>query len=110
MRRMLRQAHFSFQRFASFGAAAILSCGAPLFAAETAPRLWRERPPSERLPEFVPPTSLAPLVRAVSGSVVNVSTRSAEDAGSTEPDSLGSGFIISPNGDVVTHNHGVDKA
>lgn len=90
-------------------AAAIALCGAPLFAAEPGARLWRERSSADPLPDFVPPTSLAPLVRAVSRSVVNVSTVGADDPPGAEPESLGSGFIINPTGYVVTNNHVVEK-
>lgn len=78
--------------------------------------LWRERPPSEPLPgDFVPPTSLAPLVRAVKPGVVNISTINAQGraSGKQRPSpsrSLGSGFIITPRGQVVTNNHVVERA
>src|SRR3954471_14735869 len=58
--------------------------------------LFRERPPV--VPGFVPPTSLGPLVKAVRPGVVNVST---DNEGSTR--SLGSGFVITPDGLVVTN-------
>ncbi len=73
-------------------------------------QLWRERRvPDPKVDGFVPPTSLAPLVRAVRSGVVNISTvvgdaRSIR-AGTAARRSLGSGFVISPDGFVVTNNH-----
>src|SRR5256885_10649219 len=56
--------------------------------------LWRERVPGEPpLPDFTPPNSLAPLVRAVREGVVNISVEGVS-AGSVQPRrSLGSAFI-----------------
>ncbi len=62
-------------------------------------------PLKQQLAHFVPPTSLAPLVRAVRPGVVNVST---QNEGTSR--SLGSGFIINPTGLVVTNNHVIEKA
>jgi serine protease Do len=80
-------------------------------------QLWRERGTSEPIaPGFIGPTSLAPLIRAVSPSVVNISALNAFDLpgqgtpGTGTHRALGSGFIISPLGFVVTNNHVVDKA
>ena len=69
-------------------------------------QLWKERAQNEpMLPGFVPPTSLAPLVKAVRAGVVNVSARNEETKRS-----LGSGFVINPDGLVVTNNHVVERA
>jgi len=59
----------------------------------------------QELTRFVPPTSLAPLVRAVRGGVVNLSTR---NEGTSR--SLGSGFVINANGLMVTNNHVIERA
>lgn len=69
--------------------------------------LWKERPANDRgaIPNFTPPTSLAPLVKAVRAGVVNISTR---NEGTSR--SLGSGFVINPDGLVVTNNHVVERA
>jgi serine protease Do len=81
---------------------------------EAAQPLWRERPRGEpALGDFRPPSSLAPLIRQVSPSVVNVSTFGREGAGSASGEaeySVGSGFVILPAGYVVTNDHVVDKA
>jgi serine protease Do len=68
--------------------------------------MWRERPIGEpALPELSAPTSLAPLIRAVRPGVVNIRTVQS-GAGR----SLGSGFILTPDGFVVTNNHVIDRA
>ncbi|MBX5480706.1 MAG: trypsin-like peptidase domain-containing protein [Myxococcaceae bacterium] len=77
--------------------------------------LWRERGSAgPLLPDFVPPTSLAPLVKAVSPGVVNVSSLldapSSGLRGGNARRSLGSGFIISPDGFVVTNSHVIASA
>ncbi|HET9451784.1 MAG TPA: serine protease, partial [Aggregicoccus sp.] len=73
--------------------------------------LWRERPAAEAvLPGFVPPTSLAPLVREVGGGVVNINTVGPRDRVGTATRATGSGFILSVDGYVVTNNHVIAKA
>ncbi len=68
-------------------------------------KLWRERPASAAIPEFVAPSSLAPLVKAVRPGVVNVATT---NQGASK--SLGSGFLINAQGLVVTNSHVVERA
>jgi serine protease Do len=67
--------------------------------------LWRARGASEPLPAFTPPTSLGPLIRAVRGAVVHIRT-TAQD----RKRSIGSGFVISPEGYVVTNDHVLEQA
>ncbi|QSQ14972.1 trypsin-like peptidase domain-containing protein [Myxococcus landrumensis] len=74
--------------------------------------LWRERPAGEPgLPHFTPPTSLAPLIRAVEAGVVNITTVSPRESGlAGMKRSTGSGFVLTPEGLVVTNSHVVSGA
>ncbi len=74
--------------------------------------LWREWPADEQplLAGFVPPTSLAPLIRAVEAGVVNITTvrdgaGALDPTGRTSGSNSASGFLLTPDGLVVTNNH-----
>jgi serine protease Do len=68
---------------------------------------WKEKLPGgpSLVPNFSPPSSLAPLVRAVRSGVVNLSTK---NEGTSK--SLGSAFLITSDGLVVTNNHVIERA
>jgi serine protease Do len=86
--------------------AAQKSKDAPLTPVGAAGQLWKDRTPNApAIPQFQPPTSLAPLVKAVRPGVVNIAAR---NEGTKR--SLGSGFVINPDGLVVTNNHVVERA
>jgi serine protease Do len=96
------------------------------------PLLWSEGSPSTP-PRTVPAPDWVSIARDLKPAVVNISTRRVEDLApqgrlpGTDPfegffrdffgvrprrevRSLGSGFIINANGDIVTNNHVVDGA
>ncbi len=68
---------------------------------------WKERLPGavSLVPGFTPPTSLAPLVKAVRSGVANLA---AKNEGTSR--SLGSGFVITGDGLLVTNNHVIERA
>ncbi|MFP2958939.1 trypsin-like peptidase domain-containing protein [Myxococcus sp. 1LA] len=76
------------------------------------PGLWRERAEGDPgIPDFVPPSSLAPLIRAVEAGVVNITTVGPRGSGlEGMKKSTGSGFVLTPDGLVVTNNHVVASA
>jgi serine protease Do len=83
-----------------------LSKPVPVTPVGPAGQLWKERAANApALPGFTPPTSLAPLVKAVRPGVVNIATRNEDTKRA-----LGSGFVINPEGLVVTNNHVVERA
>jgi serine protease Do len=76
--------------------------------------LWRERNGSGPfLVGFSAPSSLAPLIRAVSPGVLNVLTYSEPVEGIAAgrvPTATGSGFLLGPEGYVVSNHHVVKAA
>jgi serine protease Do len=76
--------------------------------------LWRERNGSGPfLVGFSPPSSLAPLIKAVSPGVINVLTYSEPVEGIAAgrvPTATGSGFLLGPEGYVVSNHHVVKDA
>ena len=76
--------------------------------------LWRERNGSGPfLVGFSAPSSLAPLIRAVSPGVLNVLTYSEPVEGIAAgriPTATGSGFLLGPEGYVVSNHHVVKDA
>jgi len=76
-------------------------------------QIWRERTAGISLPGFTPPSSLAPLIRAVSPGVVNVVTYQNPADGiqaGRVPAAMGSGFLLSAEGYAVTNYHVVQGA
>jgi serine protease Do len=76
--------------------------------------MWRERGSfSPFLAGFSPPSSLAPLIRAVNPAVINVLTYAEPVEGISAgriPTATGSGFILGPEGYVVSNHHVVKDA
>ncbi len=74
--------------------------------------LWQERGEGDPgIPDFVPPSSLAPLIRAVEAGVVNITTVGPRSNGlEGMKRATGSGFVLTSDGHVVTNNHVVANA
>ncbi|MBX7097895.1 MAG: trypsin-like peptidase domain-containing protein [Myxococcaceae bacterium] len=73
----------------------------------SAPVAVEARPgaPDASVPGFAPPGSLAPLVKAVRSSVLNLRT---QNGGSSR--TLGSGFLITADGLAITNHHVIQRA
>jgi serine protease Do len=72
---------------------------------------WSSRPVVPAVAPSSGPPDWVALAKVLTPAVVNISTKRTPPAGSELPDrSLGSGFVIHPDGDIVTNNHVVDGA